>query len=80
MKRFAFIVLAAASAVAIAACASNEQRTDNTPGNDPTRTAEKPDADLKDKLNAALEAAKADGTIDTLIAKWFPGKGPFYKK
>ncbi|CDP50339.1 transporter substrate-binding domain-containing protein [Paradevosia shaoguanensis] len=40
----------------------------------------KGDADLKDKLNAALEAAKADGTIDTLIAKWFPGKGPFYKK
>jgi len=40
----------------------------------------KGDTELKDKLNAALEAAKADGTVDTLIAKWFPGAGPFYKK
>jgi Ca-activated chloride channel family protein len=60
MKRFAFIVLAAASAVAIAACASNEQRADNTPGNDPTSTAEKPDADLKDKVvvTGSLREAK----------------------
>jgi len=40
----------------------------------------KGDTELKSKLDAALEASKADGTLDALIAKWFPGKGPFYKK
>lgn len=34
---------------------------------------------LKATLDEALAAAKADGTIDGLITKWFPErKGPFY--
>jgi polar amino acid transport system substrate-binding protein len=42
----------------------------------------KADTDLKGKLDTALAAAKADGTIDTLIKKWFPekGDGPYYLK
>jgi len=42
----------------------------------------KADTALKDKLNAALEAAKADGWLDALITKYFPdmGPGPFFKK
>jgi polar amino acid transport system substrate-binding protein len=41
----------------------------------------KADTDLKTKLDTALAAAKADGTIDALIIKWFPekGTGPYYK-
>ena len=37
----------------------------------------KADDDLEAKLNAAIDAVKADGTLDALIAKWFE-KGPFY--
>ena len=39
----------------------------------------KDEADLKGKINTAIEALKADGTVDTLIAKWFEGAGPYYK-
>lgn len=40
----------------------------------------KADTELLGKLDTALAAAKADGTIDGLISKWFPErKGPFYK-
>ena len=39
----------------------------------------KADAELLAKLDEALAAAKADGTIDALITKHFPTrKGPFY--
>ena len=38
----------------------------------------KDDADLKTKIDDALTALKADGTVDTLIAKWFDGKGPYF--
>ncbi len=38
----------------------------------------KDDADLKTKVDDALTALKADGTVDTLIAKWFDGKGPYF--
>jgi polar amino acid transport system substrate-binding protein len=40
----------------------------------------KSDTDLKQKFNDALTAAKEDGTLDTLIEKWFPemGQGPFF--
>ncbi|MEO6014017.1 MAG: transporter substrate-binding domain-containing protein [Devosia sp.] len=42
----------------------------------------KADTALKDKFNAALQAAKADGWVDALIVKYFPdlGEGPFFKK
>jgi polar amino acid transport system substrate-binding protein len=42
----------------------------------------KGDTDLTKKFNDALEAMKADGTLDALIAKDFPEQkgGPFYKK
>lgn len=33
---------------------------------------------LEDKLNQALTALKADGTVDKLIAQWFDGRGPYY--
>ena len=38
------------------------------------------DTELRDKFNAALESMKMDGTMDELIAKYFPEKtgGPFY--
>lgn len=39
----------------------------------------KNDTELKDKLNAALTAAKKDGSLDALIKKWFDA-GPFYNK
>jgi polar amino acid transport system substrate-binding protein len=41
----------------------------------------KQDDDLEQKLNDAITAAKADGTVDELIAKWFPEKtgGPFFQ-
>lgn len=35
------------------------------------------DADLKGKLNAAIDAMKADGSLNELIAKWFDGKKGF---
>lgn len=38
----------------------------------------KDDAELKTKIDDALTALKADGTVDTLIAKWFDGKGPYF--
>jgi polar amino acid transport system substrate-binding protein len=38
----------------------------------------KADDELEQKLNDAITAAKADGTIDTLIAKWFEGRGPYF--
>lgn len=38
----------------------------------------KNEAELKTKFNDALTALKADGTLDSLIAKWFEGRGPFY--
>ena len=39
----------------------------------------KDDDELEAKFNAALTEAKADGTIDALITKWFPEReGPFF--
>ena len=38
----------------------------------------KADDELEAKFNAAIQAAKADGTVDTLIAKWFEGRGPYF--
>jgi polar amino acid transport system substrate-binding protein len=38
----------------------------------------KQDDELEGKLNAAIQAAKADGTVDALIAKWFEGRGPYF--
>ncbi|HTN59988.1 MAG TPA: transporter substrate-binding domain-containing protein [Devosia sp.] len=35
---------------------------------------------LMQTFNTALDALKTDGTVDTLIAKWFDGAGPYYKK
>ncbi len=37
----------------------------------------KGDDELEAKLNKAIDEAKADGSLDALIAKWFE-KGPFY--
>lgn len=41
----------------------------------------KEDDELEKKFNDALAAAKADGTVDRLIAQWFPEKagGPFFQ-
>lgn len=38
----------------------------------------KDEGELKDKFNAAITALKADGTLDTMIAKWFEGRGPYF--
>ena len=38
----------------------------------------KADDDLEKKLNDAIAAAKADGTVDKLIAQWFEGRGPYF--
>jgi len=38
----------------------------------------KEDTELKGKINEALTALKADGSLDALIAKWFDGRGPFF--
>jgi polar amino acid transport system substrate-binding protein len=38
----------------------------------------KEDSDLETRLNDALTALKADGTVDRLIAEWFDGRGPYY--
>ncbi len=42
----------------------------------------KADDELETKFNTAIAAAKADGTVDALIAKWFPEKtgGPFFSE
>ena len=37
----------------------------------------KADDELEQKLNAAIRSVKEDGTLDTLIAKWFEGRGPY---
>ncbi len=36
------------------------------------------DGELKDKLNAAIDSMKADGTLSALIAKWFDGREVSY--
>ncbi|ODT66948.1 MAG: amino acid ABC transporter [Pelagibacterium sp. SCN 63-23] len=38
----------------------------------------KEDGELAAKLNEAIAALKADGTVDGLIAQWFDGRGPYY--
>lgn len=38
----------------------------------------KDDGDLKATVDAAITALKKDGTVDTLIAKWFEGHGPYF--
>ncbi|MCW5721137.1 MAG: transporter substrate-binding domain-containing protein [Devosia sp.] len=38
----------------------------------------KDDGDLKATVDAAITALKRDGTVDTLIAKWFEGHGPYF--
>ncbi|RDE09125.1 transporter substrate-binding domain-containing protein [Pelagibacterium lacus] len=38
----------------------------------------KEDTALLATLDEALDALKADGTVDALIAKWYDGAGPFY--
>ena len=38
----------------------------------------KDETELKTKLDDALTALKADGTVDKLIAQWFDGRGPFF--
>ena len=30
-----------------------------------------PDTELKEKLNAAIQSMKDDGTLNTMITKWF---------
>jgi len=38
----------------------------------------KDETELKTKLDEALTALKADGTVDELIAQWFEGRGPYF--
>jgi polar amino acid transport system substrate-binding protein len=38
----------------------------------------KDEGELKATFDEALAALKADGTVDTLIAQWFDGKGPYF--
>jgi polar amino acid transport system substrate-binding protein len=38
----------------------------------------KQDDELEQAFNDAITAAKADGTVDQLIAKWFEGRGPYF--
>jgi polar amino acid transport system substrate-binding protein len=38
----------------------------------------KEDDELQTKFDSALDAVKADGTLDQLIAKWFEGRGPYF--
>jgi polar amino acid transport system substrate-binding protein len=40
----------------------------------------KDETELTTKLNEAIVALKADGTVDSLIAKWFDGRGPYYSE
>jgi polar amino acid transport system substrate-binding protein len=36
------------------------------------------DSELKEKMNAAIASLKADGTLNTMIAKWFDGRDAGY--
>ncbi len=36
------------------------------------------DGELRDKFNAAIDSMKADGSLNTLLAKWFGEEGPGY--
>lgn len=38
----------------------------------------KEDTELKAKLDEAITALKADGTVDKLIGQWFEDQGPFF--
>lgn len=38
----------------------------------------KQDDELEQKLNAAIDGMKQDGSLDALIAKWFEGRGPYF--
>ncbi|WEJ34320.1 transporter substrate-binding domain-containing protein [Devosia sp. SD17-2] len=38
----------------------------------------KDDAELKAAVDGAITALKKDGTVDTIIAKWFEGHGPYF--
>lgn len=38
----------------------------------------KDEADLKAAVDGAITALKKDGTVDTIIAKWFEGHGPYF--
>ena len=38
----------------------------------------KDDTELKTRIDDALTALKADGTVDALIAQWFDGQGPYF--
>ena len=40
----------------------------------------KDEPELKTKLDDALKALKADGTVDKLIAQYFDGRGPFFSE
>ncbi|KKB07322.1 transporter substrate-binding domain-containing protein [Devosia chinhatensis] len=40
----------------------------------------KDEAELKTKIDDAITALKADGTVDALIAQWFEGQGPFFSE
>ncbi len=40
----------------------------------------KEDDELEATFNEALDALKADGTVDALIAEWFDGAGPFFSE
>jgi polar amino acid transport system substrate-binding protein len=37
----------------------------------------KSDTEMRDKFNAAIQAMKADGSLNAIIAKWFPGNKGF---
>jgi polar amino acid transport system substrate-binding protein len=34
------------------------------------------DGEMKEKLNAAIDSMKADGTMNTMLAKWFTENPP----
>jgi polar amino acid transport system substrate-binding protein len=34
------------------------------------------DTELKAKMNAAIDAMKADGTLNTMLSKWFKENTP----
>lgn len=38
----------------------------------------KGDTEILNTWNEALDALKADGTVDELIAQWFEGRGPYF--
>ncbi|MEP7210176.1 MAG: von Willebrand factor type A domain-containing protein, partial [Alphaproteobacteria bacterium] len=83
MKRFAFIMVAAASAVAIAACASQDQTADRTSTDGPAKTAEKSVlADSKERVvvTGSLQKSEAkrpaDGRADQLHAEALPSPPP----